>query len=546
MQELGANLEGNREPGTLEGLDLSQGSTPKWGARAIFRGRLPLFTPFPPAISNMAIRCALRCLPFIALFASGPSAADDGSRPQTRSYPMDAVMQPIIGDRDFAKANFAIQVVSTRTGDEVWAWDGDEVLAPASVTKVVTSAAALKRLGATWRFHTYVMTDGEIDKDGVLDGNIYLKGGGDPTFVIEKAWKLVRDIKLLGITEVKGDIFFDDAYFDRDYFIRGWDKPTDRAAGPSYYAPIGAFNFNFNTADIVVSPGLEAGEPARVYFETDAPRHLVLVSEALTVPKGKRAWLEVEREVDPKTYTVTFTIKGDVPLETETEHHYRAVSDPLAFSISALETLIRNERLKFGRIKVGPTPKDAEVLLDYPSQPLHEILNHTNKYSSNLMAEAVLKALGAESRGLPGTTEKGVSAVSAYLASIGIPTGSYTLVNGSGLTREGKLAPSQINAVLLDMYMDPKLGPEFAASLAVAGVDGTLRSRYDDSQAGYVRGKTGSLNSVNCVAGYARGADGETYVFTILANDVENNRAVRSIQDQVAQVIMAWNPSTHR
>jgi D-alanyl-D-alanine carboxypeptidase/D-alanyl-D-alanine-endopeptidase (penicillin-binding protein 4) len=172
------------------------------------------------------------------------------------------------------------------------------------------------------------------------------------------------------------------------------------------------------------------------------------------------------------------------------------------------------------------------------SPPLHEIANHTNKYSSNLMAEQILKALGAEIKGLPGTTAKGVAAVSEYLAQIGVPVGTYTMINGSGLARDTRFTPAQINAVLLDMVNDPRVGPEFLASLSVAGVDGTLRRRFDDAGDGLVRGKTGSLNSVNCVTGYVRGSDGDMYVFTVLANDVEKGRAARSIQDQVAQTIM--------
>jgi D-alanyl-D-alanine carboxypeptidase/D-alanyl-D-alanine-endopeptidase (penicillin-binding protein 4) len=489
-----------------------------------------------------------RLLALTLAFSLGvaPARADDTSRAgSARSYAKGEAFRPITEDADFKYANYAIQVVNARTGDEVWSWDADELLAPASVTKVVTTAAGLKRLGAGWRFHTWVMHDGEITKDGVLEGNLYIKGGGDPTFVIEKAWKIVHDLRRKGITEIKGDLIFDDGYFDREHLITGWDKRTDIASGPPYFAPIGALTLANNTAGIVVEPGFEVDSPARVSFEVEAPKHLIIESEAKTVAKGRRPWLELEREVDPKDFTVTFKLKGDVPLGSDPEVHYRAVGNPLAFTISAVEKVFRDERMKFtGRVKVGETPrpgtgpKDAKLLIDMASPPLHEIANHTNKYSSNLMAEQILKALGAEIKGLPGTTSKGVGAVSEYLAQIGVPVGTYTMINGSGLARDTRFTPAQINAVLLDMVNDPRVGPEFLASLSVAGVDGTLRRRFDDAGDGLVRGKTGSLNSVNCVTGYVRGSDGDMYVFTVLANDVEKGRAARSIQDQVAQTIM--------
>lgn len=489
-------------------------------------------------------RFSLLCT--LGFAVAGPAMGDDpGQATGRRAYPKGQAFEAVAQDADFRAANFAIQVVNTRTGDEVWAWDPDELLAPASVTKVITTAAALSKLGATWRFHTWVLYDGEINKEGTLEGNLYIKGGGDPTFVVEKAWKIVQDIKRKGIKEIKGDIVFDDTYFDREHLITGWDKRTDIAAGPSYFAPIGAFTLNNNTAGLVIEPGLEAGEPARVYFEVESPKHLLIESEATTVPKGRRPWLEIERDVDPKTFTVTFKIKGDVPLGSDPEVHYRTVGNPLAFTISAFEKVVRDERLKFtGKIRVaeapkpGAGPKDAKLIADLASPPLHEVANHTNKYSSNLMAEQILKALGAEAKGLPGTTTKGVAVVADYLQGIGVPSGTYTMVNGSGLARDTRFTPAQINAVLLDMYKNPKLSPEFMASLAVGGVDGTLRRRFDELGDGMARGKTGSINSVNCVAGYARGSDGDLYVFTILANDVSKGRAARSIQDQVVDAIM--------
>lgn len=480
------------------------------------------------------------------LGVASPAGADEPTRSAGgRSYPRGAAFQALAEDADFRAANYAIQVVNTRTGDEVWAWDADELLAPASVTKVVTTAAAMTKLGATWRFRTWVMYDGEITPEGILEGNLYIKGGGDPTFVIEKAWKIVQDVKRKGIKEIKGDIVFDDSYFDREYLINGWDKRTDIASGPSYFAPLGAFTLNNNTAGLVIEPGPEVDTPARVYFEVESPKHLLIESEANTVAKGRRPWLELEREVDPKTFTVTFKIKGDVPLGSAPEVHYRTVGNPLAFTLSAFEKVIRDERLKFsGKIRVaeapkpGTNPKDAKLIADIASPPLHEVANHTNKYSSNLMAEQMLKALGAEVKGLPGTATKGVAVVADYLADIGVPAGSYTMVNGSGLARDTRFSPAQINAVLLDMYNNPKLAPEFMSSLSVGGVDGTLRRRFDELGEGMVRGKTGSINSVNCVTGYARGSDGDTYVFTVLANDVTKGRAVRNVQDQLLDIIM--------
>lgn len=433
----------------------------------------------------------------------------------------------------------AVQVVNVETGDEVFSLEGDRTLVPASVTKAVTAAAALRTLGPTYRFQTEFLRDGEVNEDGVLEGNLYIRGTGDPSLVVEKLWKMFQDLQVEGIVEVDGDLIFDDSWFDRDHLIAGWRKKVDLAAGPAYFAPISALSLNFNTVSIVVAPGPKAGEPARVQLETPA-KVIVIESEVETVRKGKRSWIQIEREIDPKTHLVTFKLEGAIPAEGDSERHYRSVGNPIAWTMSATDALFKQTGVKLnGRFKLEKTPDDAELVVRHYSQPLHELLNHTNKYSSNFMAEHILKAMGAEAKGDPGTTEKGLEVVREYLDELGIPREEYTVVNGSGLTREALLAPSHVNAVMMDMYHHPALAPEFLASLAVGGVDGTLRRRFAD-QPGAVRGKTGSLNGVYCLTSYVRAQTGDTYAMTFFANDLRRSRPARALQDAIGESIMGW------
>ncbi len=137
------------------------------------------------------------------------------------------------------------------------------------------------------------------------------------------------------------------------------------------------------------------------------------------------------------------------------------------------------------------------------------------------MAEQVLKTLGSQVHGSPGTTEKGLEVVASYLEDIGIPRDEHRLVNGSGLSREIAVRPTLLTAVLLDMADDPNVGSEFRTSLAIGGRDGTLWSRFrDEDEVDRMRGKTGTLNGVHCLAGYVEGGDGDTYAFAYLVNDL--------------------------
>jgi D-alanyl-D-alanine carboxypeptidase/D-alanyl-D-alanine-endopeptidase (penicillin-binding protein 4) len=362
---------------------------------------------------------------------------------------------------------------------------------------------------------------------------------GDPSLVVEDLWGMVRQLRVAGISKVDGDVIFDADYFDEEYLIPGWDKTVDLANGPSYFAPLGGLTVNHNTVALVVAPGASSGEPARVLLETEAPV-IEIDSQVTTGGSGSRRWIKIERELDPSTGLASFTVEGQVPEGGGLRRFYRAAGAPLPHFMSVFTHLLDDAGIEvMGTARPGDTAEDAEAIVVHSSRPLAEIVNHTNKQSSNLFAEHLLKTLGAESSGLPGSTEGGLAVISAYLQSLGIDASEYNLVNGSGLSRDVRLSPSHINAVLLDMYHDPHHAPEFRASLSIGGVDGTLRKRFsEEEEIGRVRGKTGSLNGVYCIAGFVDAGDGEVYAFTFLVNGFRRARSVRLLHDRFGEAML--------
>jgi D-alanyl-D-alanine carboxypeptidase/D-alanyl-D-alanine-endopeptidase (penicillin-binding protein 4) len=163
-----------------------------------------------------------------------------------------------------------------------------------------------------------------------------------------------------------------------------------------------------------------------------------------------------------------------------------------------------------------------------------------NKHSSNFFAEHVLKAVGAEVYGEPGTTEKGVRVIEEYLETLGAHVSEFEVVNGSGLTRLSRIRPSHLNGVMIDMAADRVLGPEFTSSLSIGGVDGTLWTRFrGEGTEGRLRGKTGSLNFVHGLTAYVDGGDGEQYAFTFMVNEIDgSNRPVRRLHSRFGQALM--------
>lgn len=440
-------------------------------------------------------------------------------------------LKTLMKDRALRGAQVAVHVVNQESGIEVFAYNENAEMTPASTMKVVTAAAALKNLGPSYRFRTEVLTTGDLDGMGVLKGDMYVKGGGDPTLVVEKLWKLTYDLKLQGVNSIDGDIVFDESFFDTEYVLPGWHKQEDIERGPSYFPSISALSLNFNTVAILVGPGSEIGAPARVQFETPADDYVSIDNQVQT---GTRRWLDISRTIEDKE--VKFTVKGSVPSSSKVRRYYRTIPDPTAHFIAAWVQFMKLQGIEIkGKVRRGNTPEGAVALVSLDSPPLAAILMDMNKYSNNFMAETVLRALGAELVGTPGSTESGLQVVKAYLESLGLSSAEFRLVNGSGLTREAHLRPKHVNAVLVDMARDAQTGGEFVTSLAIAGQDGTLAKRLVDSP-GRLRGKTGTIDGVHCLAGYAESSAGEWLAFTIMVNGIRGSISpVRRMHDSFAR-----------
>ena len=464
--------------------------------------------------------------------AAGPVASPPPS--------LEAILKPITEDRLFIDAAVGVQVVDVASGQEVFSWKADDKLMPASTMKVLTSSVALRELGPAFRYKTALLTDAkaELDNKGVLGGNLYIKGSGDPTLVIEKLWKLVYDLKMEGVTEVSGDVVFDDTYMDKERLIPGWDKKADIEDGPTYFSTLGALSLNYNAAALVVGPGPEVGGAARAQLEVPSAAIVEVENKLTTTTKGSRRNIRMEREVEGRTMKLTLT--GTVPLGGDVERFYRVVPDPTAYFVACFAELLKAHGIKVkGQWREAETPDKVRELASLRSAPLSVILMDVNKNSNNFFAEQVLKTVGAEVKGAPGSTAKGLEVIADYLKELGVAPGEYTAVNGSGLSRGTKFTAAQLNAALVDMAMNEDVTHEFRSSLAIGGRDGTLWSRFRDSdEVDRVRAKTGTLDGVHCLSGYALGQDGRLYAFTFFVNDLPYSISrARKVQDQLVSAL---------
>ena len=384
-------------------------------------------------------------------------------------------------------------------------------------------------MGPKYRFPTKVLTDGSISGE-TLNGNLFIQGTGDTFFVTEFIYYLANELAREQFTQVTGDLIIDDFYFDRDYEV----PPGDRA----YVAPTGAVSANFNSVAAYVRPAKKAGEPAIVIL--DPPNdYISLKNETKTVKSGSNQQIDVKR-VRSGDHKDVLIVKGTVPVSSKEDVYYRSISDPPFYAGSVIKSILSQRGIAVqGTVRHGKTPSSAQELLVYESKTFDLLVRDLLNFSNNMIANQLLKTMGAARFGAPGSLEKGLRAEREILDSFGIKPKSYNLVDGSGYDRGNRVSANQLTTLLTQISKDPILSPGFKFALPVAGEEGTLERRFKNGAAtGRLRAKTGSLTGVASLAGYAPSADGEWLAFSILMNDKKGRmRELYKYQDQIGDLL---------
>ena len=450
-----------------------------------------------------------RLLPVVML-ALSPLAARGG---QSDRDALKKAVEQLLSQPPLSNARVAMQVESLDDGQVIYSRNPDELLNPASNTKLVTAAAGLLRLGPEYRFNTDYLSDKPLN-NGRL-GTLYVKGRADPSVTTERLDTLVGDLWHRGVRNL-GDIVLDDSFFDREEFGAGWEQESSDKA---WAAGVGALSLNHNAVAIYITPGDRTGARARVEVEPDARDYFVVDDRVVTVRANGRR--KLRPRTIPEGERTRILVEGRIPLRAEAVVLYRRVGDPAFYYGQTLRLLLKKRGIRVsGRVKRGTTPQTAVLIQSYESSELGEIIRDMNKISSNFIAEMVVKTLGAELKGTPGSWPKGLEVAEDLLAELGIPRGTYVLKNGSGLNDTNRFTARQIATLLQAVWKRFPVASEFVSSLGIAARDGTMRLRMEGTDAaGRLRAKTGTLERVTALSGYVQSLGGERFVFSVLVND---------------------------
>jgi len=440
---------------------------------------------------------------------------------------------------------WGVKIQYATTGEVIYERNNAKMFMPASNQKMYTTAAALCLLGPQYRYVTDFVTNGNLDENGVLNGDLIIRGSGDPTWswrFYEKNYdsvmvRFVDSLKLRGITQIKGNIIGDDNIFDDQSLGYGWSWDDE-----TYYyaAQISGLSYSENYIDYTLTPdSVTLGNPVIIESHPKTS-YMNLLNDLVTVSSDTSTEWDYDRERE----TNNAWFEGNYRLEKGESEETITVHNPTLFTVHVLK-----ERLEDAGILVAGSPVDVDDLPDslnysatqkiftYYSHPMSDIIAKVNRPSQNFIAETLQKTLGAEF-GKEGSSREGRKVQMALFDSLGMDTRNLKIRDGSGLSRHDLVSPNT-SASLLQMIWAHPYRSYFIESLPLSGLTGTIRKRMIGTEAEQnVRAKTGTIGYVSSLSGYTWTQSGEPIIFSIMANHFTiPTSQVRSIQDQIATIL---------
>ncbi len=460
----------------------------------------------------------------IGLLGSKASAQDIGTLP--------AGVKVVTSGYSLPAASYSLLVQEIGADAPLLAINAAAPMNPASSIKTLTTLAALEVLGPAYTWHTEIHALGTIT-DGTLDGDLLIKGGGDPFLVEDYFRNMLKTLQRRGVTRISGDLVIDASLFDPSVSTEPMiDNDTNR----SYNVLPHPLMVNFQTVNFFFYPHANGSD---VVIKADPELPNLNITNQLRLENAACAGFQrgVSFREDPADANgVVFA--GNYPSRCVEFVLQRAVLDAPNYAYGLFRKLWQELGGEFaGELRMGTTPVDHEALVVWESEPLSDVIKSINKYSNNMMTRQLLLTMAAEKSGAPATVENGVLAVQEYLTGLGIYHAALVLGNGSGLARDTRITANLFSAFLQRGYSINTM-PEFLASLPLSGEDGTMRTRLRNGDTrGSMHVKTGSIDDVASVAGYVHARSGRQFVVVSMLNNPEADAGPGR---ELADALLAW------
>jgi len=443
----------------------------------------------------------------------------------------DARAETLLGAAPSSKGDWALLVIDAQTGEPLFEKNADGYFVPASNMKLFTTALALAKLGPDYKFYTTLETRGTISPDGKLSGDVVLVGRGDPNLSNrkfpyelkeefdgppERALAELADALIArGVKEISGDVIGDDSYFPRERYPNGWE--IDDMVW-EYGAAISAIAVDDNTVAATLTPGERPGDPVQAVVAPLTP-DFALQNDVTTSAAAMKSDLTLTREPGANLVVV----RGTLPAKSTPRKLVLAIEEPAQHAASLLAAFLAERGVKIdGKIRAVHVPDTdttpRTILAEHASVPLGDSVKLVNKISQNLHTEMLLRT-AARQNGLWSTPEEMLKTPQDFYAAAGIAPDDVIQTDGSGLSRHDLVTPRAI-VTLLKYAQGQTWFTPYYASLPVAGIDGSLLERMKGTAAaGRIHAKTGSVEHVRTLSGFAETPSGRRLIFSFLSNN---------------------------
>ncbi|MFI6101707.1 D-alanyl-D-alanine carboxypeptidase/D-alanyl-D-alanine-endopeptidase [Lentzea sp. NPDC051213] len=460
-----------------------------------------------------------RILGAVVAAAAGLTLTSSGGAVAVDNEALTRDLDAILAGPALVGADVGLVVRDANTGDVVYTRTSSRRQQIASNLKLLTTAAALDLLGPDYRWKTELLSSGTRN-GSTLQGDLVLRGTGDPTMSQSRYAALATALKNSGVTKVSGSLVIDDTAFDSQPYGTGWawdDEPFAYSAETSALTLSPDAKFSAGTVLVRVKPGAAAGAPAVVTVEPENDR--VHVVNTATTGSGS---ISIERDHGSNIIRVSGATNAEISPRLST------VKDPTALVTSVFRNALRANGIEVaGDVREAAAPAGAAVLASDQSQSLGQLITPLLKNSNNMLAEVLVKTAGK-------SFGNGVNQLSSKWSGLGVNPNVVEIVDGSGMSRMNQVSPDDLTSILIKAKSKPWFAT-WEASLPVAGVDGTLVNRMKNTAAaGNVKAKTGSLSGVSALTGYVKTRDNRDLVFSVVQNNVLLNFSPRTIEDSIA------------
>lgn len=422
--------------------------------------------------------------------------------------------------------------------------NADAPMNPASVMKLVTTFAGLEILGPAYTWKTEIYADGQLI-DGVLQGNLVIKGYGDPKLNLESFWLLAHRLRKTGLHKITGDLILDHSHYDIPVEDPG---AFDGQPYRTYNILPEALLINYRTSTLLLVPQPEFN---RVEVIADPIPDSLQLSNNLKLTRGSCGDWRNLLQVDVGTSDdgrVSVELNGNYSLSCGSQRYFLGLHDSSTYTRDLFKRLwVQLGGVFEGNVRVGSAPKSTPPIKVYESSSLVEIVRGINKFSNNIAARQLYLTLGTADtltlKESPVTIEKSDRAIKQWLASMQLDFPELIIENGSGLSRIERISAKHMGKLLLDAFQSPVM-PEFISSMPIASVDGTMRNRLKGSSvSGLAHMKTGTLRDVSALAGYMLDQSGRRIVVVFFANH-PNAISSRMAMDELLKWLYVRQGST--